>query len=222
MYKPTNEYVFDRVYDEIKHLVVSCHVAEGERLNIEKLALQFDVSTSPVREVLNRLVAENLIDMFPKVGFFTKHTSETDIRDLLELNGLLLGRSLEQAHKNQAVTNLTMPPLFPDFIDNTQLAEKLSAGQLAITTGNFFTFIARQSDNLQFIHIIQHINDRLYYLRLLEDEFTGTSMAEISALYELFQQNRFRKLQDALKTYHDRRTALLPQLIMHLRLKGGK
>jgi len=68
--KSENENIIKRVYQSIKERVISYDVPPGERLNIEQLAEQLRVSTTPVRESLNRLVAEELILMIPRMGFF--------------------------------------------------------------------------------------------------------------------------------------------------------
>ena len=225
MYKATNEYVFDRIYDSIKSLVVSGQLAEGERLNIEKLALQFDVSTSPVREVLNRLVAEDLIDMTPKIGFFTKHITETDVRDLLELNQILLGWSLEYAQQPQAIADLKDPSLFSHGTGNASSDNPSSATKLVITIAALFTHIAAQSGNRKIIQIVRHINDRLFYLRRREYDHMEISADEMPRLIELCHERNFKGLEAALKAYHDLRSALLPQLLKRLRLApetGGK
>jgi len=218
MYKPTNEYVFDRVYDSVKTLVVSGELAEGERLNIEKLALKFDVSTSPVREVLNRLVAEDLIDATPKIGFFTKHISEIDVRDMLELNQILLSWSLEYAQQPQAIAALKELPLFSHGTGNASSDNPSSATGLVITTAALFTHIAAQSGNRKIIQIVQHINDRLFYLRLREYDLMEISADEMPRLIELCHQRNFKRLETALKAYHDLRSALLPNFLNRLRL----
>ena len=218
MYKATNEYVFDRIYDSIKSLVVSGQLAEGERLNIEKLALQFDVSTSPVREVLNRLVAEDLIDMTPKIGFSTKHITETDVRDLIELNRLLLDWAVEYAQQPQALPVSIEPLLFPGKTDNTPSANKQSSVLLATLTGKLFAHIALHSDNHKLLQTVGQINDRLYYLRQREFELTPNSAKELFHLYEVFSQQKYRSLKNALKIYHDNRFSSLPLLLKRLAL----
>ena len=213
MYKQTNEYVFDRVFDSIRKLVILHKLLPGERLNIEKLAEEYDVSTTPVREVLNRLVAEDLIDMIPKLGFFTKHISESEIRDFQELNHLFLDWSLGCARKGHTVTGLIRPPMFPS---NFNPRQKQSASRHAKTISDLFAHVATQSGNSKIIHHIHGINDRLYYLRLREYDLIENVGQELSVLCELYHQMKFNLLQDALKEFHIKRSLLLPHLIKSL------
>jgi DNA-binding FadR family transcriptional regulator len=190
----------------------------GEKLNIEKLAEEYCVSTTPVREVLNRLVAEELIDIIPKVGFFTKSISETEVRDLLELNNLLLNLSLECASKTHTITTMVEPPLFPSSPDIQKSPQEPSAAFHAATTGDLYTHIATQSGNNRIIHDINNISDQLYYLRLREYELIKNTKEELSQLCLLYHQLKFTNLQGALKRFHDKRSKQLPYLIKSLRL----
>jgi DNA-binding GntR family transcriptional regulator len=55
----------DRVYDELRQMVMLERIAPGERLVIDRLALRLGVSHTPLREAVARLEAEGLVK---KVG----------------------------------------------------------------------------------------------------------------------------------------------------------
>jgi len=51
----------DLVYEEIRRAIIDCKFAPGERLLISDLAKKLEVSASPVRETLKRLISENFV-----------------------------------------------------------------------------------------------------------------------------------------------------------------
>lgn len=55
----------DRAYDEIKKGLISGAFRSGQTLVIRTLAETYGISTTPVREALQRLVAERHLDMLP-------------------------------------------------------------------------------------------------------------------------------------------------------------
>ena len=55
----------DRVYDELRQMVILERIGPGERLVIDRLALRLGVSHTPLREAVARLEAEGLVN---KVG----------------------------------------------------------------------------------------------------------------------------------------------------------
>jgi DNA-binding GntR family transcriptional regulator len=61
----------DQVYEAIKERILDQAYAPGEKLNIDRLVREFEVSSTPIREALTRLVAEGLVSAAPFVGFAT-------------------------------------------------------------------------------------------------------------------------------------------------------
>jgi DNA-binding GntR family transcriptional regulator len=61
----------DQVYEAIKERILDQAYAPGEKLNIDGLVREFEVSSTPIREALTRLVAEGLVSASPFVGFAT-------------------------------------------------------------------------------------------------------------------------------------------------------
>jgi DNA-binding GntR family transcriptional regulator len=81
----------DDVYETLKAQVLEHTVAPGERVNIDALARELEVSPTPVREALARLEADGLLRKRPLVGYTVsplltraEFTDMFDMRLLLE------------------------------------------------------------------------------------------------------------------------------------------
>lgn len=61
----------DQVYEAIKERILDQAYAPGEKLNVDGLVRELQVSSTPIREALTRLVAEGLVTAVPFVGFAT-------------------------------------------------------------------------------------------------------------------------------------------------------
>lgn len=72
----------DRAYDSIKHSLMAAEFAAGQPLIIRTLAETYGISTTPVREALQRLVAERLLDLLPNR---TIAVPELDAEKFLEI-----------------------------------------------------------------------------------------------------------------------------------------
>lgn len=66
---PLRTAITDRTYDLLRALVLDSELEPGERLRIEHLSRRFNVSQTPVREALNRLSAEGLVEQEAYRGF---------------------------------------------------------------------------------------------------------------------------------------------------------
>lgn len=62
--------LLDQVYDLLKERVLDRTYRPAEKLNVDALARELSVSSTPIRESLARLVAEGLARAEPFVGFF--------------------------------------------------------------------------------------------------------------------------------------------------------
>ncbi len=61
----------DQVYEAIKERILDQAYSPGEKLNVDGLVRELEVSSTPIREALTRLVAEGLVRAEPFIGFTT-------------------------------------------------------------------------------------------------------------------------------------------------------
>ena len=74
-----------RVYEAVGAMLTASSIRPGERLNEGAIARDLGTSRTPVREALNRLVADGMLDHSPGKGFFRRTLGTKDIVDLYEL-----------------------------------------------------------------------------------------------------------------------------------------
>lgn len=77
--------VTDVVYATLRQAILQRGLAAGERLHVDQLAKQLSVSRTPVREALNLLSAEGLVDIVPRSGTFVKHLSAQDLEEVFDV-----------------------------------------------------------------------------------------------------------------------------------------
>lgn len=76
----------DQVYEKLKESIVTMEIPMGTRLNVSKLQEEYGVSSTPVREAMNRLLNDGLIEFENNVGARVVELSQQDIRELLEVS----------------------------------------------------------------------------------------------------------------------------------------
>lgn len=74
----------DIIADELEELVFSGAFQDGDRLDEIKLAKQFDVSRTPVREALQRLVNTGLAAQLPRRGVFVRQPGPVELMQMFE------------------------------------------------------------------------------------------------------------------------------------------
>ena len=74
---------------QIRQDILSCGLPPGAELREAELAEQYDVSKSPVRDALQRLQFEGLVETEPRRGHRVTPISVSDARDILEMRETL-------------------------------------------------------------------------------------------------------------------------------------
>lgn len=91
----TNEPVRNKVLASIRKKIFSGEFPPGYELNPERLAGEFGVSRTPVREALQLLEGEGLIDYVPKHGACVKEISVDFLDDYYDTRKWLMGLSFD-------------------------------------------------------------------------------------------------------------------------------
>jgi DNA-binding GntR family transcriptional regulator len=88
------------VYARLREEILAGAVDPGAKLRIERLSQRYAAGTAPVREALNRLLADGLVEREDQRGFSVAAVSAEDLVELTKtrcwLEGLALRESLEQ------------------------------------------------------------------------------------------------------------------------------
>ena len=95
---PRRSVLSDEIYDMIKAMIFEHEIAPGSRVNIDALAVELEVSQTPVREALARLESDGLIAKEPLKGYTaTRLLSMEEFNDLFQFRLLIEPWAAEQA-----------------------------------------------------------------------------------------------------------------------------
>lgn len=83
--QPENETLADRIADRLKRLIVTGEIKPGQKLVEKDIATAFNVSRTPLREALSRLVADGLADGIPYRGIFVRQITLRQVQEIYEL-----------------------------------------------------------------------------------------------------------------------------------------
>jgi DNA-binding GntR family transcriptional regulator len=91
----------DSVLQVLRDSILSRVFLPGERIHTADLARKLEVSTAPIRDALNRLEAEGLIEIRPRSGTFVSNLTAREVRETFEIRA-----ALECLAVDLAITNL--------------------------------------------------------------------------------------------------------------------
>lgn len=91
----------EQVYEGIKTMIINGQLPQGAKVQESDLAELFQVSRTPVREALNMLKDDGLLDSGSGKGLFVKVLTSPKVKDIFQVRSLL-----EQFALREAITRL--------------------------------------------------------------------------------------------------------------------
>lgn len=153
----------DDIYSEVKRMAVGFRLRPGDRLNEGALARSLGVSRTPLREALNRLVAERMVEFRPGTGFFCRTLEPQAIFDLYELRTVIETATVRLAceRADDPALGALKAQLFGTGLD----VAGLTIAEATARDEAFHVGIARAAGNVEMAAQLERINERIRYIR---------------------------------------------------------
>lgn len=74
----------DVAYDEIKHRIITCAFKPGEYLNEAGVSAALGLGRTPVRNAIDRLMIDGLVEVIPRKGVIVKAVSLDEVAQIIE------------------------------------------------------------------------------------------------------------------------------------------
>ena len=155
----------DRVYSQLKRLAANFEFKPEARINETALSERLGTSRTPLREALNRLVAEGFLTFQNRRGFFCRPLSPSLVLDLYEA---------------RVAVEVEAVRLACERAKDTEVQELIRALEAGVANGAsptpetlleqdeaFHIGIARLSQNAELVRMLENLNQRIRYIRLI-------------------------------------------------------
>jgi DNA-binding GntR family transcriptional regulator len=86
-------------YNEIKEMILTGELPQGERIVLERMSEKLNLSITPIREALNKLAQDDLIQVTPRSSYEVISLSIEDIGDILDIREMLETESFRDLFK---------------------------------------------------------------------------------------------------------------------------
>lgn len=181
---PKSESNVDRLYEALRRMASDFAFKPDARINESALATQLNASRTPIREALNRLVAEGFLTFQSGRGFFCRSLSPELVMDLYEARVAVeveAVRLASQRGSDDAISALMreLDEIAPDYTPDADPESLLAMDE------RFHGQLCQLSGNAELCRMLINLNDRIRYLRLIDlrrlRETASSSSTMISA-----------------------------------------
>ncbi|HJW24050.1 MAG TPA: GntR family transcriptional regulator [Rhodocyclaceae bacterium] len=91
--------LYQEVAERLRQRIFAHELPPGTWIDEQKLAEQYGISRTPLREALKVLASEGLVELKPRRGCYVTEISAQDINDIFPLMAMLEGRCAAEAVK---------------------------------------------------------------------------------------------------------------------------
>jgi GntR family transcriptional regulator, rspAB operon transcriptional repressor len=130
----------DRVFQQVRTDILNCELKPGEELREADLAKRYGVSKTPIRDAMQKLEHEGLVDIEPRRGHRVRPISMRDAEDILELRAILESAVVGKVARTASAEDLAS-------LDQLRSADVGSVDSFAEYNRLFHTTLAAMSGN---------------------------------------------------------------------------
>lgn len=202
----------DRVYEALRRMAADFAFKPDQRINESALSEVLGASRTPLREALNRLVAEGFLTFQNNRGFFCRPLTPSYILDLYEARVAVECEALRIACLRASDTDIAafadyLDRMEPDYESATELEELLALDE------SFHTRLVQLSGNSELERMLKNLNGRIRYIRLIDlkrmrDQVEGQAPGDVSAHRRVLEALTARNVSaavEALRSHIEKR-----------------
>jgi DNA-binding GntR family transcriptional regulator len=142
--------IADSIRERIEQMIVTGEFADGERLDEVKLAEQFGVSRTPLREAFQSLAASGLLTLEARRGAFIRHPDFVELVEMFEVMA-----ELEAMCGFRAARHVTESQMLA-------IGKTIDACEAAISAGDFDEYYR---ENEKFHHLVYEASGNRFLAR---------------------------------------------------------
>lgn len=186
------------VYGQVRRALQSGRYVPGQRIDPARLAAEFEISPTPVRFALYRLVGEGMVTDHARNGLCVPLLTELALHDLYDWMERLLSMACDIGPALQETRKLELAGPGDDLV-------KL--------TWQLFDTIAHATGHWSLHQAVKRTNDRLAPIRRAKHGLLDHAYEELAQLNRHWQSGDIPALRSALRDYHERRRRLVPRIV---------
>lgn len=192
----------EQIANRLRDLIIQNHLSPGDRVRERKICKELNVSRTPLREALQKLATEGLIDLVPNRGAVITSPTADEIADMLQVLGVLEAFAGERACKTitEEVIN-EIKALQYEMLAAFSRGDRLKYFKL---NQQIHLSIVEASRSATLISLYSRLNARLYRIRYqsnLKNEKWGSAVEEHENILSALEERDAAKLSHLLREH---------------------
>lgn len=193
---------YQQLQQSIKDAIFNGEYKPGDRLYEAKIAKQYGISRSPVREAIRVLINEGLLISDEKSQITVYKPNLQDVIEIYEcriaLESAAVALTAERATKEQ------IQELEESLKETADAIAKEKIEMIVASNANFHNLTIQYCGNLRLMKLVESLNSLIYYFRVLNIQGPGraeTILKGHTRIFQAIKEKNPEKAADRLKTH---------------------
>ena len=187
----------DQAYQKIKEKILYGDLSQGALVDEKALQAELEIGRTPVREALNALMLENLIEVVPRKGTYVQRITLEDFISLYQV------RSELEPFIVRIATPIISHEMLSAFRMRFSASEPLNSSDMAFADDNFHRYLAQSTKNNYIIRMMENIYFQDYRIRLMSTRATPDTSETNRGHLEIIDNMTAGNAADAEKAMRD-------------------
>ena len=188
----------DQVYEYIKAGILSQEFKRGENINLDDLSRKLGVSNTPIRESINLLVKEGLIEYRQNNGFFVISPDKETVNEILQVVFFMVVAAYRFCFRNGLMDSV-LPKMEEQLQKQRKFLEKGDALNYNETTYLFERCIIEGVGNKM---LVSEYDGKQALLSFISTYYSDNNLAELKKVFsqheEILNLMKQHKLEEAV------------------------
>lgn len=170
--------LYQEVAERLRQRIFAHELTPGTWIDEQKLAEQYGISRTPLREALKVLASEGLVELRPRRGCYVTEISRQDLDDIFPLMAMLEGRCAAEAVKRSKPADIAALKIIHEQLESAASDGRINA---------FF------EANQEFHKKIQELSGNRWLLSVIQDL---RKVLKLSRMHSLSLEGRLQQSLD--------------------------
>ncbi len=179
----------DRVYQEIKRMIINGEIPPGARIKEEELAKKFGISRTPVREALGKLESLGFIRKNKPSGYVAREFTKDDIEEIYGIMGILEEYAVILAAENITSNDIKKLKKLLDDLEKALLRDDME--EVVKLNNRFHDILYGLSGRKRLVNLINYFRDLFNIFRrwlLIEKESAAIALKDHRKIVDLLER----------------------------------
>jgi len=202
----------DQIYQIIKQKILSLELSWNQRIDTQQLAEGFGISQTPIRDALNRLAADGLVKVQPRVGYYVMQADHRDVVEIYDLRIIFESHVLPAAIQNLNRAKIEKLKEKMERLQHEEMNEDKKRKEFQKLDEQLHGLIIESSNNKRLKNFFSQIYDFVLIFQHMDTTINDPLEEHIVFLDALLRQDLSRARSTLCTHIHNARDRLLRKL----------